>query len=296
MLLSSCVAPQNPALEQARVVYRQAEQDPVIADNAPIELREAEDSLRHAEQLYAAGAEPAEIDHQAYVTKQRVAIARELAQQGEAEAEMRLAEAERQQILLEARTAEANRALALAEQRAQQAIRAREMAEEREREAQMARLEAERAQAKARKLAARAETLSRQVSELQARDTERGLVMTLGDLLFDTGETELTEGGVRAAEKLAEFLEEYPERNILIEGFTDSIGDEDYNQHLSEQRAGSVRDALVADGVDPARIRTIGYGEQFPMASNATDEGRQQNRRVEVIISDPEGDIPERIG
>jgi outer membrane protein OmpA-like peptidoglycan-associated protein len=296
MLLSSCVTPTNPALEQARAVYRQAQQEPVIADNAPLELREAEDSLRHTEQLYAAGAEPAEIGHQAYLTKQRVAIAREVAQQREAEAEMRLAEAERQQILLDARTAEANRALALAKQRAQQAIRAREMAEQREREAQMARLEAERAQAKARESAARAEALSRQVSELQARETERGLVMTLGDLLFDTGEAELTAGGVRAAEKLAEFLEEYPERNILIEGFTDSVGDEDYNQRLSEQRAGSVRDALLADGIDPDRIRTIGYGERFPLATNATDEGRQQNRRVEVIISDPEGDIPERIG
>jgi outer membrane protein OmpA-like peptidoglycan-associated protein len=205
------------------------------------------------------------------------------------------AEAERQQILLEARTAEAKRARELAEQRAREAEMARQLAEERARETEMARLEAQRAQEQARELAARAEELSRQVTELEARETERGLVMTLGDLLFDTGEAELKEGGVLAVDKLGEFLTEYPERNILIEGFTDSTGAEDYNQVLSEQRASAVRDALVADGIDPHRIRTTGYGEQFPVATNDTVAGRLQNRRVEVIISDLEGNIPDRV-
>jgi outer membrane protein OmpA-like peptidoglycan-associated protein len=285
---------QNAAVNEARAAYARAERDPLIIDNAPLALREAEDALRHTEQLAAAGADQVEVEHQAYLTKQRIAIARELAQQGAAEAEIRQAEAERQQILLEARSAEARQAQALAKQRAREAEMARELAEERAREAEMARLDAERAQEKARELAARAEELSRQVRELEARETERGLVMTLGDLLFDTGEAQLREGGVRAVDKLAEFMHEYPERNILIEGFTDSTGAEGYNEQLSERRANAVRDALLAREIDPDRMRTIGYGEQFPVASNDTTDGRQQNRRVEVIISDAQGNVPDR--
>jgi outer membrane protein OmpA-like peptidoglycan-associated protein len=167
-------------------------------------------------------------------------------------------------------------------------------AEEQTRAAEMARLEAQKARERARELAAKAERLSQQINELKAQETERGLVVTLGDLLFDTGEAQLNEGGVHAADQLAEFLLEYPKRNVLIEGFTDSVGAEAYNQNLSERRARAVQEQLVADGIDPDRIRTIGYGEQFPVASNETSSGRQQNRRVEVIISEPQGDILDR--
>jgi outer membrane protein OmpA-like peptidoglycan-associated protein len=285
---------QNVALDEARVAYGRAVGDSQIVEYAPLALREAEGALRHTERLLAAGAEPEAIEHQAYVTKQRIAIARELAAEGAARAEIVQAEAERQQVLLEARTAEARQAQELAEQRAREAELARQLAEERAREIDMARLEAEKAQEKARELAARAEELSRQVSELEARETERGLVVTLGDLLFDTGEAQLKEGGARAVDKLAAFLNEYPERNVLIEGFTDSTGEEQYNQSLSDQRANAVRDALLADGIDPDRMRAVGYGEQFPVADNETAEGRARNRRVEVIISDPEGNIPDR--
>jgi outer membrane protein OmpA-like peptidoglycan-associated protein len=278
---------QNSSLDEARRTYSQAANDPQIIDNAPFALREAQDSLRATERLVAAGAEQEEVAHQAYLTKQRVAIARELALQEAAEEEIRLAEAERQQILLEARATEARRASA----EAQAAIR---RAEEEARAAEMARLEAERARERARELAEKAEALSRQVNELEARETERGLVMTLGDLLFDTGEAELSAGGANAVDKLATFLKQYPERNILIEGFTDSVGAEDYNQDLSERRAQAVEAALLADGIKPDRIRTVGYGEQFPIASNDTPAGRQHNRRVEVIISDPEGNVPDR--
>lgn len=296
LLVAGCVLipDQNIALDEARAAYGRASSDPQIVEHAPLALREAEDALRHTERLFAADAAAEAIDHEAYVTKQRIEIASQLAAEGAARAEIVRAEAERQQILLEARSAEVRQAQRLAEQRAREAELARQLAEEREREIEMARLDAERAQEKARELAARAEELARQVSDLEARETERGLVVTLGDLLFDTGEAQLKEGGARAVDKLAEFLNEYPERNILIEGFTDSTGANEYNQGLSEQRANAVRDALLADGIESERMRTIGYGEQFPLASNDNVGGRQQNRRVEVIISDPEGSVPDR--
>jgi outer membrane protein OmpA-like peptidoglycan-associated protein len=289
LLAAGCVLgpARDPALDEARAGYRRAANDPQVTEHAGFALREAEDSLRAAERLAAAGGEQAEIAHQVYITRQRVAIARELAAQGAAEEEMRLAEAERQQILLEARTAESQRA-------AEEARRAITQAEEQTRAADMARLEAQKARERARELAAKAERLSQQINELKAQETERGLVVTLGDLLFDTGEAQLNEGGVHAADQLAEFLLEYPKRNVLIEGFTDSVGAEAYNQNLSERRARAVQEQLVADGIDPDRIRTIGYGEQFPVASNETSSGRQQNRRVEVIISEPQGDILDR--
>ncbi len=158
----------------------------------------------------------------------------------------------------------------------------------------MARQQAARAQERAQEMAAKAQQLTEQVRDFKAQETERGLVVTLGDLLFDAGEAQLKPAGTQAIDKLAEFLKQYPERNILIEGYTDSTGDAAFNQQLSERRANAVRDALLADAISPDRMRTIGYGEQFPVASNATSDGRQQNRRVEVIISDKEGSIPNR--
>jgi outer membrane protein OmpA-like peptidoglycan-associated protein len=284
----------NEALNEARMAYVQAANDPQIVEYAPLTLRDAQDALNETQRLVNADADQGAIVHHAYLTKQHIAIARELAQQGAAEEEIRQAEAERQQILLEAQTQEARRAWDLAEQRAQEAKQAQALAQARAREAEMARQQAARAQERAQEMAAKAQQLTAQVRDLKAQETERGLVVTLGDLLFDAGAAQLKPAGTQAVDKLAEFLKQYPERNILIEGYTDSTGDAAFNQQLSERRANAVRDALLADAISPDRMRTIGYGEQFPVASNATSDGRQQNRRVEVIISDKEGSIPNR--
>ena len=140
----------------------------------------------------------------------------------------------------------------------------------------------------------RARKLEAQIAELNATKSERGLVITLGDVLFDTNKSELRSGAHFTIDKLAAFLAEYPTRKALIEGFTDSTGTVDYNQRLSERRAEAVRNAIAARGVDSSRLMTRGYGVAFPVASNETAEGRQRNRRVEVIISDEEGRIQER--
>ncbi|NMT64205.1 OmpA family protein [Marinobacter orientalis] len=139
-----------------------------------------------------------------------------------------------------------------------------------------------------------AEELRRQMEEMQAEQTDRGMVLTLGDVLFDLNRAELKPSGEETVERLAEFMKEYEERRVRVEGYTDSTGEASYNQALSERRAESVRDALVAMGISPDRVETKGFGEQYPVASNETSGGRQQNRRVEIVISDQEGNIDTR--
>jgi len=131
---------------------------------------------------------------------------------------------------------------------------------------------------------ARTHRLEQELAELKAKETERGLVLTLGDVLFESNEADLKADALHDLYVLVTFLKEHPDCNILIEGHTDSIGAEAYNLELSQRRAAAVRHFLVRNGIDPARITARGYGQAHPVASNATDVGRQENRRVEVVI------------
>lgn len=128
--------------------------------------------------------------------------------------------------------------------------------------------------------------LESQLQELQTKQTERGLVVTLGDVLFASGKADLKSGAERNLDQLARALKDHPERNVLIEGYTDSVGSASYNQQLSERRAQAVETFLVRQGISRSRLSTRGYGERFPVASNDEAAGRQQNRRVELIILD----------
>lgn len=134
---------------------------------------------------------------------------------------------------------------------------------------------------------ARAEELALQLELLQARQTERGIVLNLSDVLFAVDRAELQPGVQPDLARLAEFLRANPERPVLIEGHTDSTGTSEYNLKLSEARAAAVESALVQQGVPPARIETRAFGESAPVASNDTAAGRQQNRRVEIVIANP---------
>lgn len=120
----------------------------------------------------------------------------------------------------------------------------------------------------------------------EANDPDRGLVLTLGDVVFDAGKASLQPGAMTAIDRLAQLLSVYPERSIRIEGHTDSVGDDATNQQLSERRASAVRDALLGRGVDAARIEAVGYGATRPIADNRTESGRQKNRRIEIVLSD----------
>ena len=138
------------------------------------------------------------------------------------------------------------------------------------------------------------ERTRRELAELKMQKTDRGMVMTLGDVLFDVGHAELKPGGQRMITKLAAYLQENPQRNVSIEGYTDSTGGDAYNQQLSERRADAVKAALTHAGIDPQRIQTEGYGEAYPVAGNDTAGGRQMNRRVEIVLSDDKGNVAPR--
>ena len=294
----------NEAMDRARAVYEQAQANPDVTKNAPVALYEAAKTLKRAEQAKDVG----EMEHLAYIAERKAQIAMALAEEKKAEQERERLNKERDKMLLEARELEIDRVKAEASALAQQAEKARSEAEvksvEIERakgkaeakalEAEMSRKQAEAKALEAQQALAAKKSLESEIEALKAKKSERGIVLTLGDILFETGKAELMPGAARTIDQLAEFLQKHSGRNVLIEGHTDSVGGETYNLGLSQRRADAVKTALIARGILPDRIMTKGYGEQYPIAGNATAAGRQENRRVEIIILD-EGVSPEKM-
>jgi len=126
--------------------------------------------------------------------------------------------------------------------------------------------------------------LEQQLADLKQKQTDRGLVFTLSDVLFSTGKADLRPGAKANFDRLAQRLNQEPQRKVLIEGHTDTTGTVAINEALSQRRADSVRQYLINAGVSSDRITSVGKGQDYPVASNNTAEGRQQNRRVEVIL------------
>jgi len=276
LALAACeTAPDSSALlEQARSAVAQAEADPNVAKYAPTELDRARKLLVNAEgSAKEKGANDKSASHYAYLTTQMARIAQQRAQEQVAVARIKAGETERQKILLTARENEASQAVA---------------------EAQAARADAQNAQANAQSAQAESQRLAALLENMQASQTSRGIVLTLDDVLFDTGKAQLKPGAERSIEQIASFLSENPERRVQVEGFTDSKGTNDYNLELSQSRADAVAMAIIGRGVDAQRVRALGYGEGFPVASNENDSSRQLNRRVEIIVSNGEAAIPGR--
>jgi outer membrane protein OmpA-like peptidoglycan-associated protein len=263
-VMSGCGSvPPNPALTQAHNNYNSARSNAEVVSSAPIELQDASNSLSKADQAFSEDEEDAVVNHLAYLANQQVSIAQEVAKRKTAETAVTTAGAKRDQVRLVARTAEADTAkqqLAIAGANSE-----RDKALIAEQEAQL--------------------------KALNATKTERGMMITLGDVLFSTNKAQLKSGGVRNIEKLGIFLTQYPEFKVSIEGHTDSRGTEEHNQELSEARANTVHNALMDMSISSERVATIGYGENFPIASNDNSGGRQLNRRVEIILSDANGNI-----
>jgi outer membrane protein OmpA-like peptidoglycan-associated protein len=256
------------SLEQARTSVSAVEREPLSGRVAGEELMAARDALAAADEAYEEKEPLTVIEHHAYVAQRYADISRELVSEASAREEVQRGEAERNRIIADARTREAEEAARAAQAATRELdvqTRAAEEAEE-------------------RNLA-----LERELEQLEARNTDRGLVLTLGDVLFDTGQATLKPGAATTIDRLAQFMSDYAERSVRIEGHTDSAGSDELNQGLSERRAAAVESALLDRGVSSQRITTVGYGEARPIAGNDTAGGRQQNRRVEIVVSDEQG-------
>ena len=260
----------NSSLATATNDYENARANPQVTTLAPLELQDADNALIKAQAASAKGDDAATVDQLAYLAKQKVAIAEEVAQRKAAEQKVVNSAAERDKIQLQARTAEANAAKQTVDQRTA------------ELKTETAKNEAATTQAAQDQ--ALIDQQNEQLKALNAKKSDRGMVVTLGDVLFNTNRANLSAGGISNVRKLARFMSKYPKRTVIIEGNTDSRGSENHNQTLSERRADAVKMALIDMGVSSDRITAQGLGESLPVATNDTAAGRQLNRRVEVIF------------
>jgi len=273
--MAGCVStPQpNAALESARAEVRSAEADPNVSLYAALDMQAARSQL--------AIAEAADANHQddsvaqaAYMATQTARLAVAHADAKADDARVASGQAERDRIQLAARSREVGAANMAANAANMQADAANRLAN---------------AALGQRDLATeQAALLQAEMDQLKAVPTPRGLVLTLGDVMFDKGSAQLNPGSARKLDQLAQFLAAHPGRRVQIDGFTDST--ESYNQDLSQQRAGAVKYALVSRGIAYSRIETQGYGNAFPVANNDDSSGRQMNRRVEVVIGGENGE------
>ena len=272
--------PPPPALVEARSSVRSAELDPGVLNYAPLELKKATASLTRANELLAKGEPVAEVASVAYIANQQAKTALAVAKAKANDTAVGASQVERERARADVRTVEAQRAqtqTAAAEQRATGA----------EQQAAAATANAAGVQQQNAQLQAR-------LNELQAKQTERGMLVTLGDVLFEYNRAEVKPGAQASLRKLADFLQQYPNRQVLIEGYTDDTGSAAYNEALSLRRAEAVDSALVGMGVDSQRVATVGYGKDFPIASNSTDTNRALNRRVEVYIAETDQPVRAR--
>jgi outer membrane protein OmpA-like peptidoglycan-associated protein len=261
-LLTACASTPRPnvALENARTMVQTAEADPNVAKYAALDLDAAKKELAVADSA-AMHHDDAGVVQPAYLATQTARLAELKASAKADDARVAAGQTDRDKIQLAARTHEID----TAKDARDQAAIARDAANEKS-----ARLQAE-------------------VDALKAKPTDRGLVLTLGDVLFDTGKAELNPGAARNLDRLVQFLADHPDRLVQIDGFTDSIGTDSYNLDLSQRRADAVKSTLRMRGVDASRISSQGYGKAYPVASNTESGGRQLNRRVEVVIGQDGG-------
>lgn len=242
-LATACASGPRSSFLDAHAAYRAAAEDPAVAANAPVELREAKKALDKAEKAADDGEGDEQIDHLLYLAGRRVEIARAIADSKRADQRSEKLAEQKDQVVLDARRREID-------------------------------------------------LLNAELAELKARETERGIVLTMSDVLFDVDQATLKPGAQSVITRIASFLREHPDRTVQIEGHTDSTGSTDYNLQLSLARAENVARALAREGIEPTRVSARGFGEGAPVADNTTPAGRLQNRRVELVV----GGQPSRVG
>lgn len=220
---------------------------------------QADEESQRRQRAESEAAESSRLKAQAEAKQQEAQAASEAANRDKAEAESARQAALQQQQVAQAETEKARAAAAASDQQRLQAEQDRE---------QM-----------------RAKLLQQLNTILETRDTARGLIVNISDVLFDTGKYTLKPGAREKLAKVAGIVLNYPDLRLQIEGHTDNVGGDEYNQRLSERRAESVRTYLTGQGLPAANLTALGYGKSEPVASNTTSAGRQQNRRVEMIVS-----------
>jgi outer membrane protein OmpA-like peptidoglycan-associated protein len=277
LILSGCATapPRDPALEDARSEVGALSQEPLAQQAAADDLKIARHYLQEGDSALQQKLPLSVVDHDAYLASRSAQAGEARVQEAQAKAQIAAARSEREAILLHSRAQEAESAKAQADLARQQADSAKQQADSAKQQADAAKEQLAQTQ--------------RQLADLQAKKTDRGMVLTLGDVLFDTGQATLKPGATSILDRVAAFMNDNPMINVRIEGHTDSTGSPDFNQVLSQNRAEAAATALQTRGVLPSRITAVGKGQGFPVASNATSAGRQQNRRVEIVFSDNSG-------
>jgi OmpA-OmpF porin, OOP family len=258
-LLAACSATpeRNNDLEMARQMVPEVEASD-RAGVAATDISNARKSLDAANKLDSSKGKRADIEYEAQNAIISAQIASEKINTAVAREEMEKGTEQRQAVLIEAR----------------------------EREAQLSAVAAEQSRQQSENSQRRADSLEAELADLKAQKTERGLVLILGDVMFDTAQSTLKTGAYDTLDRLASTLRDHPGRSVVIEGHTDNVGSEDNNQMLSERRARSVQSALQQRGVNGNQISVVGRGESAPIDSNESESGRRQNRRVELIFSE----------
>ncbi|MBM0104993.1 OmpA family protein [Steroidobacter sp. S1-65] len=258
-VLSACSATpeRNETLERARTLVSQVESSP-RAGIAAADIANARTSLDAADRLAESKTRVSDMEFEATNAALSAQIANEKILTAEAKEAVANGTAQRQAVLIKAR----------------------------ERDVQKSTDQADEARRQATASQARADSLETELADLKLKKTERGLVLTLGDVMFDTGQSTLKPGAYATLDRLATALQQQTQRKVLIEGHTDNVGSSDNNQGLSERRAQSVQMGLTHRGVERSQITALGKGENFPIAGNDTADGRQSNRRVELIFTD----------
>jgi outer membrane protein OmpA-like peptidoglycan-associated protein len=263
-VLTACSATpeRNETLERARALVQTVESSP-RAGIAAKDVANARASLDAANRLAESRTRVSEMEFEATNAALSAQIANEKILTAEANEAIANGTAQRQAVLIQARERDVQKSTAQADDSRRQATASQ----------------------------ARVDSLETELADLKLQKTERGLVLTLGDVLFETGHATLTPGAYATLDRLATALRQQPDRKVLIEGHTDSVGSSEANQGLSERRARSVEIALTKRGVEDSQIEALGKGENYPIAGNDSAGGRQSNRRVELIFSEGQAQI-----
>jgi outer membrane protein OmpA-like peptidoglycan-associated protein len=282
--LGACAStPKDTAqLVSARTAVERASAQTNLNEAARVDVDAARKNLQEAEAAQKKGKPRSEVDHLAYLAEQSAMTAMARQESATFRSSVEKAEGERSAILIDAREKETREAQAKAQEAQHKAATAEQEAARVAQLAQQSAAERDRTQAQL-------DAANKQIEEMKAQKTDRGMVVTLGDVLFDTGSSTLKPGADRSLQQVAAYLSSNTKAKVMVEGHTDSVGDDAFNQRLSEQRAQSVAARLGFMGVDASRIAASGLGEAYPVTGNDTSAGRQQNRRVEIVFSDNEG-------